>query len=71
VHRWQPHAAEGGAVKAIWAIVAGLGFMLVLSFVMVFVTMAHPPATTKRAASRAAASVSCNCKGQCMRKDAR
>jgi len=54
-------------MKTIWVIVAGLGAMGVLSFVMVFVTMAHPPVSTKRGASHPAAKVPCNCKGQCMR----
>jgi hypothetical protein len=34
-------------MKTVWAIVAGLGCLMVLSFVMVFVTMAHPPAPHK------------------------
>ena len=49
-------------MKAIWAIIAGLGAMLILSFAMVFVTMAHPPAPHKTIPRP------CACKGQCMRK---
>lgn len=45
-------------MKAIWAIVAGLGAMGVLSFVMVFVTLTHPP--KPRTIARR-----CNCAGQC------
>ena len=31
-------------MKTIWAIVGGLVAMMILSFVMIFVAMAHPPA---------------------------
>ena len=54
-------------MKSIWAIVIGLGAMLIVSFVMVFVTMTHPPLPTKTKASHAAGRVPCNCNGQCMR----
>ena len=49
-------------MKAIWSIVAGLGLMLIISFVMVFVTMAHTP----RPAPHKTIPPPCICK--CMRK---
>jgi antirestriction protein ArdC len=55
-----PDPSEGGEMKTIWAIVAGLGAMLVLSFVMVFVTM------PRRAIAHKTISPPCVC--NCMRK---
>ena len=54
-------------MKSIWAIVIGLRAMLILSFVMVFITLAHPPLPTKTRASHTSARVPCNCNGRCMR----
>jgi hypothetical protein len=60
----EPDDAEAAAVKTVWAIVAGLGAMLILSFVMVFVTMAHPP----RPVAHKSVPPQCTC--GCMRKAA-
>jgi hypothetical protein len=47
-------------MKTTWAIVSGLGAMLILSIVMVFVTMTHRPAPHK--------TISPPCSCRCMRK---
>jgi len=52
-------------MKTIWAIIAGLGVMLILSIVMVFVTMPQP---RRQQISHVAMPVPCNCRGQCIRR---
>jgi hypothetical protein len=58
-------------MKTIWAIVAGLGAMMILSVAMVFVTMLHAPKPSATALSDKKTPALCNCKGQCNRQGAR
>jgi hypothetical protein len=54
-------------MKTIWAIVAGLGAMMIISFVMVLVTLAHTVQPQRQQISQTARPVQCNCKGLCIR----
>jgi hypothetical protein len=58
-------------MKTIWAIVAGLGTMMILSSVVIFVTIAHLPKMGPRALSHKKTPDICNCNGRCMRQGAR
>jgi hypothetical protein len=55
-------------MKTVWTIVAGLGAMIILSFIVIVVTIAHPPKIGARALSHKKTPDICNCNGRCMRQ---
>lgn len=54
-------------MKTIWAILTGLGAMMILSVVMIFVTMPHAVQPKNKQSSHAAIHSPCTCTGQCQR----
>jgi hypothetical protein len=67
LHGREFNTAEGRTMKTIRAIVAGLGAMMILSVVMIFVTMPRAIQPNNKQTSHAAIHPPCKCTDQCLR----
>jgi hypothetical protein len=57
-------------MKTIWTIVGGLVAMMILSLVMIFVMLAHLPASRQSKPAMPAARMPCHCTDRCCLKAA-